>query len=102
MDIFYGLGLTQSYQMYHSLSLRLLKHFFDDVLLEHGELAHVLPLAVHLDLVGWVAHKILETAQSPNSPYSFLFDFGLGLRLVNNIKDDLERSLTLFLTLSLM
>ena len=26
---------------------------------------------------GGVAHKILETAQSPNSP--FLFDFGLGL-----------------------
>ena len=36
-----------------------------------------------------VAHKILETAQSPNSSYPFLFDFGpdlgLGLGLVNNI-----------------
>ena len=26
-----------------------------------------------------VAHKILETAQSPNSSFPFLFDFGLGL-----------------------
>ena len=30
-------------------------------------------------VVGWVAHKILETAQSPNSSFPFLFDFGLGL-----------------------
>ena len=29
--------------------------------------------------VWWVAHKILETAQSPNSSFPFLFDFGLGL-----------------------
>ena len=33
---------------------------------------------------GWgggvvVAHKILETGQSPNSYFPFLFDFGLGL-----------------------
>ena len=28
--------------------------------------------------VGLVAHKILETAQSPNSSFPFLFDFGLG------------------------
>ena len=27
----------------------------------------------------YVAHKILGTAQSPNSSFSFLFDFGLGL-----------------------
>ena len=26
-----------------------------------------------------VAHKILETAQSPNSSFPFLFDFGIGL-----------------------
>ena len=32
----------------HSLSQRLLKHFFDNVLLEHVGLIHVLPLAVHL------------------------------------------------------
>ena len=60
--------MTQDYQMDHSLSLRLLKPFFDNVLLEHGELPHVLPLAVHLVLKvggGVVAHKILETAQSP-------------------------------------
>ena len=30
--------------------------------------------------VGLVAHKILETAQSPNSSFPFLFDFGLGTR----------------------
>ena len=28
--------------------------------------------------MGWVAHKILVTAQSPNSSFPFLFDFGLG------------------------
>ena len=28
--------------------------------------------------VWWVASKILETAQSPNSSFPFLFDFGLG------------------------
>ena len=37
----------------------------------------------------WVAHGILETAQSPNSLFPFLFDFGLGhvtwTRLVNII-----------------
>ena len=43
----------------------LLKHFF-----EHVGLIRVHPLAVH---------KILETAQSPNSSFPFLFDFGLGL-----------------------
>ena len=26
-----------------------------------------------------MAHKILETAQSPNSPFPFLFDIGLGV-----------------------
>ena len=35
----------------------------------------------------WVAHKILETAQSPNSPFpfwiwGFTFGLGFGLRLV--------------------
>ena len=55
------------------LSLRLLNPFFDNVLLEHG---------VHL------AHKILETAQSPNSLFPIRiwdvdFGLGLGLRLVN-------------------
>ena len=28
--------------------------------------------------VGLVAHKIFETAQSPNGSFPFLFDFGLG------------------------
>ena len=35
---------------------------------------------VKLVIKTWVvAHKILETAQSPNSSFPFLFDFGLGL-----------------------
>ena len=29
-------------------------------------------------LGGVVAHKILETVQSPKSPFLFLFDFGWG------------------------
>ena len=40
--------MTQGYQLDHSLSQRLFKHFFDNVLLEHVGLIHVLPLAVHL------------------------------------------------------
>ena len=55
--------------------LRLIKHFFDDVLLEYDGLTFVLPPAVHLDffvlirlIVHSMSHKILETAQSPNSP----------------------------------
>ena len=39
--------------MDHLLSLRLLKPLFDNVLLEHGWLPHVLPLAVHLDFMWW-------------------------------------------------
>ena len=42
-DFFYGVGMTQGYL----LSLRLLKPFLDNVLLEHAGLPHVLPLAVH-------------------------------------------------------
>ena len=50
--------MTQGYQLDHSLSQKLFKHFFDNVLLKH---------------------EILETAQNPNSSFPFLFDFGLGL-----------------------
>ena len=39
--------MTQGYQLDHSLSQRLLKHFFDNVLFENVGLIHVLPLAVH-------------------------------------------------------
>ena len=35
MDIFYWLRMTQGYHLDHSLSQRLLKHFFDNILLEH-------------------------------------------------------------------
>ena len=41
--------MTQGYQRDHSLSQRVLKHFFENVLLEHVGLICVLPLAVHLD-----------------------------------------------------
>ena len=42
--------MTQGYQLDHSnsISQRLLKHFFDNVLLEHVGLICVLPLAVRL------------------------------------------------------
>ena len=44
-----------------------------DVLIEHGGLLHVLPIAVHLRffagqvvvVVGWVAHEIFVSAQGP-------------------------------------
>ena len=42
--------MTEGYQLDNLLSLRLLKPFGDNVLLEHGGLSHVHPLAVHLDL----------------------------------------------------
>ena len=45
LDFFYELRMTQGYQLDHSLSKRLLKHFFDNVLLEH------VGLAVHLFFV---------------------------------------------------
>ena len=48
-DFFYGLGMNQDYQLDHSLSLRHLKPFFDNVLLDHCGLPHVLTLAVHLE-----------------------------------------------------
>ena len=79
-------NLAQGYQLDHSLSQGLLKHkTFDNVLLEHVRLTGVLPLAVHLFLCvvqveGVIlSHTISETAQSPNSSFPFLFDFGLGL-----------------------
>ena len=43
--------MTQGYQLYHSLSLSLLKHFFDNALLENDGLPYVLPLAVHPEQV---------------------------------------------------
>ena len=50
LDYFSGLGMTQGYQLEHLISCGLLKPFFDNVLLGHGGLANVFPLAVHLDL----------------------------------------------------
>ena len=51
-DFIYGLGKTQYYQLNQFLSLRLLKPFFDNVLLELGGLPHVFPLAVRLEWLG--------------------------------------------------
>ena len=48
-DSCYELGMTQGYQLDHLLSLKILKPFCDNVLLEHDGLPHVLPLAVNLD-----------------------------------------------------
>ena len=51
LGLFYELRMTQGYQLDHLLSLRLLKPFCDNALLEPGELPHVLPLDVHLDFL---------------------------------------------------
>ena len=48
LDFFYELRMTQPGLPTHSLSQRLLKHFFDNVLLEHVGLIRLLPLAVQL------------------------------------------------------
>ena len=40
-DFIYGLGITQCYQLNQFLSLRLLRPFFDNVLIEPGGLPHV-------------------------------------------------------------
>ena len=44
---------------------------FDDVLLEHGGLPHVLPLAVHLEFFGW-------TSRGDHSKVFLLFGFCCG------------------------
>ena len=64
--------------------------FFDNVLLEHGELPCVLPVAVHHPDLGHLpdTHEILVTALRPNSPLSLdltgTLGLKLGLGLVNN------------------
>ena len=45
----WGTGDDSDYQLNCSLSLRFLKPFFDNILLELGGLPYVLPLTVHLD-----------------------------------------------------
>ena len=50
-------------------------------------------LITPIPLILGMAHKILETAKSPNSPFPLwiwllgIWDFGLGLRLVNKKAD---------------
>ena len=51
--------MTKSYQLDISLSLRHLKPFFDNVLLDHGGLPHVLPPAVHLNIFPCSACKFI-------------------------------------------
>ena len=94
-DFFYGLRMSQSYQLVELLTLRLLKPFFDNVLLELG---HVISLAVHLErlgtpfwhsvllkVMGWgvgVAHKILVSSSDAEFLFPFWgLDSGLGLCL---------------------
>ena len=92
LDFFYGLRMTQGYQLNHSISQRPLKHFFRNVLLEHVGLSCVLPpwvlvleTSFMLKSCGWlynmVAHKILKTALSQNSSFPFLLTLGLDLGL---------------------
>ena len=57
MSLDFGLWLLNgpldlsNVEAWHSLSLRPLQPFFDNVLLEQGGLLHILPLAVHLKYV---------------------------------------------------
>ena len=73
LDFFYGLGVTQCYQLDPSLSIRLLKHFFEKVFLEHGGLPHVLHLAVHLNCTEEIEGVILSHFYTLS-----LFKLGLG------------------------
>ena len=52
VEFFYGLGMTKGYQLNysHSLSLRLFKSVFDNVLLKYDGQLHT--ATVHLNLVG--------------------------------------------------
>ena len=68
LDFFYELWMTQGYQLDHTLLLFILKTFFDDVLLEHDGLYHVLPIAVHLDLAEQVERVILSHLYSLAQP----------------------------------
>ena len=51
-DTLLTLRSTWGFYLNHLIPLRPFKSVFDNVLLEHGELPHVLPLAVHLILLG--------------------------------------------------
>jgi len=48
LTIFLTLRSTWGFYLNHLIPLRPFKSVFDNVLLEHGGLPHVLPLAVHL------------------------------------------------------
>ena len=76
------LGLPQGYQLDQSLPLTLTLRGT-----QGWYLSHVLPdrHSKRYREVGWVAHKILVTAQRPNSSFPFGLKLGLelGLGLVN-------------------
>ena len=69
----YSLGtsfIDSGYQL-DSLSFRLLKPFFDNVLLEHVGLPHVLPLAAHLAVgLGIWCGNLIDSLES-KFPFSF-------------------------------
>ena len=90
--------MTQGHKLDHSISQRLLKHFFGNVLLEHVGLIRILPLAIaKQNIKTWatsfafvgcsgtagymVAHKIIGTAQSQIPLSLFYLTFGLDLGL---------------------
>ena len=54
-----GLRMTQGYQLDHSLSQRLLKHFFDNVLLQHVRLIRVLLFSLLLSRRGHTESLLL-------------------------------------------
>ena len=67
LNFFYGLRMTSGfYQQDHSLSQRLLKHFFDNVLLEHVGLIHVYVFSLLLmgKMGNWVIGKLSFLAQT--------------------------------------
>ena len=72
----------------------------DDVLTEHGGLLHVLPPTTHLNFffmdkkgtvgeVGWVAHKILVSAQGPLVLVLRLRVWGQGLTILPDCEEEL-------------
>ena len=45
-EVGYGFGMKKGCQLDQSLPLRLFKSVFESILLKHGGLPHILPLAV--------------------------------------------------------
>ena len=74
MALLFGLGMTQGYHM------RLLKTFFDNVLLDHGGLTHDLCPTVHLDFFLFI------TGRGDHSKSLLHFEFFFYLRPLSCLK----------------